>query len=86
MNITRKTVEESEPRGIPVQDIPIDTVFDGRVRGSLHDQGPLLRVYDGIVDLVNPGNIWIGIRDRCLDFQIINYRPLKVELVIHGPA
>lgn len=62
------------PTEVTVRQIPIGTVFLGKVGG----RSTFLRTFDGIVDLENPHRTWT----RADNMEIESYHPVEVELII----
>lgn len=79
MRITRK-YECPEVPTVMGNEIPGGTVFDGIIGAC---EGPFLRSYDRIIALENPTTTWVSGTNSP---AVASYRPLDVELVIHGPA
>jgi len=76
MRITRN-FERPKTGYVSGNHIPRGTVFDGNIGGH---SGPFLRSYDRIISLENPDYTWD------LGGPVVNYLPLDVELVVHGPS
>lgn len=68
--------KETPVSTIRAHNIPIGTIFTGviNIRSQI-----FLRIYSGLVDLAEPRNTW-----DMLDFDINNYQPLNVTLIIEG--
>jgi len=64
-------------------EIPIDTVFGGTIHGNGYEV--LYRTKSGIVSLCDAEDAWIFRKGRHGPL-VIDYRPLDVELVVHGPS
>ena len=81
MNITDFKVDGWA--SIDANDIPIDTVFSGRMGLCWAISSVFLKGYDVIVDLNSPRNTWVAFSGTNI---VKDYRPLNVKLVINGPS
>ncbi len=72
-----KVVYQRSTDGITrkIKDIPVGTVFSAKANKTY---SCLLRMYDGVVDLISPGNTWTR---TSVSFD--DYREISATLTIH---